>query len=84
MKSLRLFALGALYLVSGIYSVGLSLFMEGTIQPVSGYTAFVLRPDPLFPYEVLLFMAFGGVFMVASVLEFKRGFGLGTQSQVTL
>ena len=77
MQSLRVFAFGAIYLVSGVYSLGLSLFMQGRVQPVSGYTAFVMQPDPLFPYEVLLFMAFGSIFIIASFFEFKRSLRLG-------
>ena len=76
LRSLRVFVFGALYLVSGIYSLGLSLFMEGRVAPISGYTAFVMVPDPLFPYEVALFFSFGGIFIAASFLEFMRSFRL--------
>ena len=82
MWSLKVFLFGAIYLVSGIYSLGLSLFMEGMVAPISGYTAFVMVPDPLFSYEVALFVSFGGIFIAASFFEFMRSFRLTGRMQV--
>jgi hypothetical protein len=56
--------------------------MEGALQPITGYTAFVMRPDPLFPYEVLLFMLFGGLFLVASFFEFRNSLKLTGRNQI--
>jgi hypothetical protein len=82
LKSLKLFVFGAAYLVSGIYSLGLSLFMEGKVMPVSGYTAYVTAPDLLFPYEVALFTLFGGLFIAASFFEFRKSIRLIGRSQL--
>jgi len=70
MKLIKSFLLGSFYLVSGVYSVGFALFMEGLLRPVSGTQAYVMSPDSLFPYEVLLFAIFGVVFLTASLYQF--------------
>jgi hypothetical protein len=82
LRSLKVFVFGAFYLVSGIYSLGLSLFMEGKVLPVSGYTAYVTSPDSLFPYEVALFALFGGIFLAASFFEFRRSLRLIGRSEI--
>ncbi|MDA4123920.1 MAG: hypothetical protein OK438_00525 [Thaumarchaeota archaeon] len=74
MKLVKDFAFGALYLVSGIYSVGFSMALTGATKALSGRTAFVPVPDGLFPYEVLLFGLFGVVFLGASLYHFRMGF----------
>ncbi len=76
MKSIKVFTFGAFYLVTGIYSIGLSFFFERKVLPVSGYTAYVTIPDSLFTLEVALFAIFGTVFILASILEFSRTFRL--------
>lgn len=78
MRSLKVFVFGALYLVSGIYSLGLSLFMEGRVAPISGSTAYVVVPDSLFPYEVTLFLMFGGIFITAALYEFRKSLSLAS------
>jgi len=70
MKLIKSFLLGSFYLVTGVYSVGFALFMEGLVRPVSGTQAYVMSPDALFPYEVLLFTIFGVVFLSASFYQF--------------
>jgi hypothetical protein len=82
LRSFQVFVFGAVYLVSGIYSLGLSLFMEGKVMPVSGYTAYVTAPDALFPYEVALFTIFGVLFIIASFFEFRKSVRLMGQSQI--
>jgi hypothetical protein len=82
MRSLKVFVFGAFYLVSGIYSLGLSLFMEGKVLPVSGYTAYVTAPDSLFPFEVALFELFGVLFIAASFFEFRKSIRLIGQGQI--
>ena len=75
MKLIKSFLLGSFYLVSGVYSVGFALFMEGLLKPVSGPQAFVMSPDALFPYEVALFTTFGVVFLAASFYQFRNALG---------
>ena len=70
MKPIKDFAFGALYLVSGIYSIGFSLLMSGVARPVSGQIAYIPVPDALFPYEVMAFVLFGVAFIVASFYHF--------------
>jgi hypothetical protein len=76
MKLIKSFAIGLFYLVSGVYSIGFALFMEGLLRPVSGTWAYVMTPDVLFPYEVMLFAVFGVVFFVASFFQFRSALGL--------
>jgi hypothetical protein len=76
MKLVRTFALGLFYLVSGIYSLGLALFMDGLLRPVSGTQAYVMTPDAIFPYEVMLFTIFGGIFLFAALFQFKSSLAL--------
>ena len=71
MKFAKDFAFGALYLVSGIYSVGFSLVISGVAQPLSGKTAYIPVPDGLFPVEVVMFTLFGAVFFAASLYHFR-------------
>jgi len=75
MKLIKSFLLGSFYLVSGVYSVGLALFMVGLLKPVSGSHAYVMSPDALFPYEVMLFTMFGAVFLAASFYHFRNALG---------
>jgi len=65
------FIFGALYLVSGIYSMGFSFVLAGAAQPVSGRTAFIPVPDSLFPFEVVTFTLFGLIFLAASFYHFR-------------
>lgn len=65
---------GALYLVSGIYSVGFSAVMLGVARPLSGKTAYVPVPDGLFPLEVVTFALFGVIFLAASFYHFRLSF----------
>ena len=65
------FAFGAIYLVSGIYSIGFSLVMSGVTQPLSGKTAYIPIPDRLFPFEIVTFALFGAVFLAASYYHFR-------------
>jgi len=65
---------GALYLVSGIYSVGFSVVMIGVAQPLSGRTAYIPVPDGLFPFEVVTFALFGVIFLAASFYHFRMTF----------
>lgn len=81
---IKSFALGAFYLVSGVYSVGFSLFIDGLMKPVSGVRAFVMSPDALFPYEVTLFAAFGVVFLVAAFFQFRSTLGVALRQATTL
>jgi len=76
------FAFGALYLVSGIYSVGFSLVMAGVAQPSSGKTAYVPVPDGLFPFEVSTFALFGVLFLVASLYHFRISYRASSVNQV--
>jgi len=65
---------GAIYLVSGIYSVGFSAVMLGVTQPLSGKTAYIPVPDGLFPFEVVTFALFGVIFLAASFYHFRMTF----------
>ena len=80
MKLIKSFALGAFYLVSGVYSVGFSMFIDGLMRPVSGSQAYVMAPDAFFPYEVMLFGLFGVAFFVAAFFQFRHSLGLALQS----
>ena len=71
MKFSKDFALGAIYLVSGIYSVGFSVAMTGVVQPLSGKTAYIPVPDGFFPFEVGIFALFGSIFFIASFFHFR-------------
>jgi hypothetical protein len=68
------FVFGALYLVSGIYSIGFSLVMSGVTQPMSGKTAYIPVPDSLFPFEVIAFALFGALFLAASAYHFRMSY----------
>ena len=81
MGLVKSFALGSFYLVSGVYSIGFSLFIDGLMRPVSGTRAFVMAPDALFPYEVVLFAAFGIAFFVAAFFQFRSTLGIAPQSR---
>lgn len=72
MQLLRFLAFGASYLFAGIYSLGLALYLADQLKPISGYVALVTVPDALFPYEVVTFFAIGAIFVMASVIEFRR------------
>jgi hypothetical protein len=72
MQLLRTFMFGASYLFSGVYTLGLSIYMGYKLLPVSGYVAFVTVPDALFPYEVMLLVAIGVTFLTAALLEFRK------------
>ena len=74
MNSIKGFAFGAFYLVSGVYSVGFSLVMSGIAQSSSGRTAYIPVPDGLFPFEVLAFALFGAVFIGAAFYHFRMSF----------
>jgi len=74
MKSVRDFAFGAFYLVSGIYSMGFGLVLLGIVQPVSGNRAYIPIADGIFPFEVSAFVLFGALFLGASVLHFRSSF----------
>jgi hypothetical protein len=74
--------LGALYLVSGIYSVGFSMALSGATRALSGRTAYVPVPDGLFPYEVMLFAFFGVVFLGTSLYHFRMSFRSVTQGTI--
>ena len=76
MKPIKDFVFGTFYLVSGIYSFGFGMFIEGQIQPGSGNPVVVMTPDHLFPFEVGLFLLFGAAFIVASALQFRRSIRL--------
>ena len=71
MRVVKDFAFGAFYLVSGIYSIGFGVFINLGARAVSGNPAFVTSPDGLFPFEVLLFVSFGLIFLVAAGLHFR-------------
>ena len=71
-QSLKTFMFGASYLFSGVYTLGLSMYLGYKLLPVSGYVAFVTIPDALFPYEVLLFVAIGVTFVMAALFEFRK------------
>lgn len=70
MKPPKDFVLGAIYLISGIYSLGFSLVMAGAAEPLSGRVAYVPVPDGLFGFEVAAFTTFGLIFVIASVYHF--------------
>jgi uncharacterized membrane protein YfhO len=72
MESLRFFLFGASYLFSGVYSLGLSIYMASRLMPVSGYVAMVTVPDALFPYEVVLFTMIGVTLLASGFLEFGK------------
>jgi hypothetical protein len=72
MQPLKTFMFGASYLFSGVYTLGLSMYLGYKLLPVSGYVALVTVPDALFPYEVLLFVAIGVTFIMAALLEFRE------------
>lgn len=74
MKIPKDLAFGALYLVSGIYSIGFSAVMAGVAQPMSGKTAYIPTPDGLFPFEVATFAIFGTAFLAASIYHFRITF----------
>jgi len=74
-RPIRDFALGAFYLVSGVYSLGFSTFIDSTARSVSGNPAIVVTTDALFPYEVLAFSVFGVVFLAAAGYEFRKLLG---------
>ena len=80
MKSIKEFAFGAFYLVSGVYSLGFGLFLDGRLG-VSGNPAFVMTPDALFPVELGLFVMFGLVFLGASFFQFKKSFSMEMESR---
>ena len=75
MKLVKGLVLGSFYLVSGVYSLGFALFMDGFLRPVSGARAVVVTPDAIFPYEVTLFTFFGLAFFVASFFQFRSALG---------
>jgi hypothetical protein len=52
--------------------------MEGRVAPISGSTAYVVVPDSLFPYEVTLFLMFGGIFITAALYEFRKSLSLAS------
>ncbi len=83
MKSARSFLVGAFYLVSGVYSVGFSMFIDGLMKPISGGRAYVLAPDALFPYEVMLFSVFGVAFFIAAFFHFRNLMGMVSQTSVS-
>ncbi len=70
MKLIKNFAFGAMYLVSGVYSIGFALLMDFGARSVSGNPATIVTPDTLFPYEVALFVVFGLCFMIAAIYQF--------------
>jgi hypothetical protein len=72
LKLFKDFAFGAIYLVSGIYSLGFSLVLVYTTQPVSGNPAVYTVRDAVFPFEVALFAAFGAIFVAAAVYHLMR------------
>jgi hypothetical protein len=76
MGTIKSLAIGAFYLVSGVYSVGFSMFIDGLMKPVSGSHAYVMAPDALFPYEVTLFALFGVTFFIAAFLQFRSILGV--------
>jgi hypothetical protein len=75
MKLVKSFALGSFYLVSGVYSVGFAMFIDGLLRPVSGTRAYVMTPDTLFPYELMSFTIFGLVFLAAAYFQFRSALG---------
>ena len=81
MKLIKSFALGTFYLVSGVYSLGFALFMDGLLRPVSGTRAYVMTPDALFPYEVTLFAVFGAVFLTAAFFQLRLSLRLVATTQ---
>ena len=81
MKLIKSFALGTFYLVSGVYSLGFALFMDGLLRPVSGTRAYVMTPDALFPYEVTLFAVFGAVFLTAAFFQLRLSLRLALSTR---
>ena len=71
-RPLLSFAYGSFYLVSGVYSLGFSLFMEGLMSPVNGRVAYTPSPDGLFHYEVAVFAFFGIAFLLAAAFQFRK------------
>ena len=71
-KPIITFAYGSFYLVSGVYSLGFSLFMEGLMSPVNGKVAYTPAPDGLFHFEVALFAFFGAAFLIAAAIQFRK------------
>jgi len=81
LKLFKDFAFGAVYLVSGIYSIGFSMALTGATRALSGTTAYVTVPDGLFPFEVLLFTLFGLAFLSASFYHFRSSIRLMSEKQ---
>lgn len=69
---MRWFVSGASYLFVSIYSLGLAIYLADKVMPISGYVAMVTVPDALFPYEIMIFIAIGATFAMASLVEFTR------------
>jgi hypothetical protein len=76
LKLFRDFAFGAVYLVSGIYSIGFGLVLTGATRALSGTTAYVTVHDGLFPIEVFFFTLFGLGFLVAAFYHFNSSLRL--------
>ncbi len=72
MKLIKNFAFGAMYLISGVYSIGFALLMDLGARSVSGNPATVVTPDTLFPFEVAVFILFGFCFMAAAAYQFSH------------
>jgi hypothetical protein len=72
LKTVKDFVFGTFYLVSGIYSLGFSLLLVYTTQPVSGNPAVITVRDGIFPFEVALFAVFGAIFFAAAVYHLLR------------
>jgi hypothetical protein len=81
LKLFKDFAFGAVYLVSGIYSLGFSMALTGATRALSGTTAYVAVPDGLFPFEVLVFTTFGLAFLGASFYHFRTSIRLMSEKQ---
>ena len=73
MGTVKDFVFGAFYLVSGVYSLGFSVLLVYTTQPISGNPAIIAVRDSLFPFEVALFAVFGATFVIAAAYHFSRG-----------
>ncbi|HEV2226895.1 MAG TPA: hypothetical protein VGR56_08870 [Nitrososphaerales archaeon] len=84
MKLFKDFAFGAVYLVSGIYSLGFSMALTEATKALSGTTAYVTVPDGLFPLEVSLFTLFGLAFLGASFYHFRASIRLMSEKQSRL
>jgi hypothetical protein len=83
MNTIKSFAMGAFYLVSGVYSVGFSMFIDQLMKPVSGSHAYVMAPDVVFPYEVTIFALFGVAFFIAAFFQFRSIIGVGIRPLTT-